>query len=157
MPLITAILHSHNDGARLGRALETLRPCDEIVVIDHDSSDDSVRVARQYGAVIRRAVEGEAASRLASCPWVLCLLPTESVSEALESSLYEWKLYSAEDVEHIAACSLFVREELEEGWGNPQPETRLIPRTWTEWKGALPGGPRSSMLLQGDVLRFRNP
>jgi hypothetical protein len=33
MPKITALLHTHNDALRLGRALDSLRPCDEVLVI----------------------------------------------------------------------------------------------------------------------------
>ena len=52
MPSITAVLHTENDALRLGRALETLYPCDDIVVIDHESRDATVRIARQYGAKV---------------------------------------------------------------------------------------------------------
>jgi glycosyltransferase involved in cell wall biosynthesis len=157
MPPVTAILHTLNDEARIGRALETLRSCDEILIIDHDSIDDTLHIVREYGAIVHRAAEIENPTSLAQCPWVLCLLATESVSEALESSLYEWKLYAPEDVTRVAAGSLFVREEVEGGWGEPVPETRLIPRSWTAWNGRLPREERSSMLLQGDLLRFRLP
>ncbi len=53
MPPITAFLHTHNDARHLGRALESLRPCDEILIIDHGSTDSTLRVAREYGAAIR--------------------------------------------------------------------------------------------------------
>jgi len=52
MPHITALLHTANDALRLGRALETLRACDEIMIVDHESSDATVRIAREYGAQI---------------------------------------------------------------------------------------------------------
>lgn len=157
MPSITALLHTFNDGVRIGRALESLRSCDEILVMDRGSSDDSVRLARQYGATVRRASECPDPARLATCAWVLCLLPGECISEPLESSLYEWKLYSQDDVASIAACSLFIREEAEDGWREARPETRMVPRDWAAWYGALPVQCQNSMLLQGDLLRFRLP
>jgi glycosyltransferase involved in cell wall biosynthesis len=157
MPAITALLHTFNDSLRLGRALETLRSCDEILVIDHGSTDHCVRIARDYGAIVREDYAYEQSSRLATNPWVLCLLPTESVSEALEGSLYEWRLYPESDVDRVGACSIFVRKETDSGWEEPTPETRLVRRDWTEWDGALPRELRSTMLLQGDLLRFRRP
>ena len=157
MPPITALIHTLNDGARIGRALESLHACDEIMVVDGGSSDESIRIARDYGAIVRQAETCEHPNRIAACPWVFCVLPTELVSEALESSLYEWKLYPEADVGGIAGCSLFVREENDGGWGDPRPETRLVRRDWPEWDGPLPREMRSTMLLQGDLLRFRTP
>ena len=157
MPAITAILHTHNDELRLGRALETARPCDEILVVDHGSVDATAQVAREYGATICAGLDSCAAAQRAHHPWLLFLLPNESISEALEASLFEWKLYLTEDVAQIAACSLFVREESAGVWSEPLPETRLVPRSWSEWEGFLPRAWRASMLLQGDILRFREP
>jgi glycosyltransferase involved in cell wall biosynthesis len=52
MPPITALLHTTNDALRLGRALETLLPCAEIIIVDHHSADATRRIARDYGARI---------------------------------------------------------------------------------------------------------
>jgi glycosyltransferase involved in cell wall biosynthesis len=160
MPPITAILHTRNDAARLGRALETLLPCDEIVVVDHGSTDTTLQVAREYGANIRSASPNQSpATHLASAryDWALCLLPSESLTEALEASLFEWKLYEARDVASVPACSAFLREETAQGWREGRPSTRLVPRGWSRWEGDLPRETSASMLLQGDLLRFRQP
>ena len=37
MPPFTALLHTHNDALRLGRALETLFAGSEILIVDHHS------------------------------------------------------------------------------------------------------------------------
>lgn len=157
MPAITAILHTLNDASRLGRALETLRSCDELLIVDHGSRDETARIAMEYGATICQAGDSASVARLAQHTWILWLQPSESVSEALEASLFEWKLYPEEDVSQIAACSLFVREENAGNWSDPLPETRLVPREWKGWEGHLPSHLRGSMLLQGDLLRFRQP
>jgi len=160
MPLITAILHTCNDAARLGRALETLMPCDEIVIVDHGSTDATLQVAREYGANIRSAGRDQSpATHLASArhDWALCLLPSESLTEALEASLFEWQLYDARDVASIPACSAFVREETKNGWREGRPSTRLIPKGWAHWDGDLPQDASNTMMLQGDLLRFRLP
>jgi len=156
MPSITALLHTQNDEAQIGRALESLRSCDELLVVDHHSVDGTVRIARQYGAVTLAAESNIQASTKASSAWVLCVRPSEVVSEGLESSLYEWKLYSAGDVERVLAASVFICEEALEGWGEPVPETRLVRREWKDWVGGFPRKERGSMLLQGDLLRFRD-
>jgi cellulose synthase/poly-beta-1,6-N-acetylglucosamine synthase-like glycosyltransferase len=160
MPPITAILHTLNDASRLGRALETLRPCDEILVVDHGSTDATLSIARQHGARITTAdpqdpPEKHAAA--ASHDWVLCLLPSESLSEGLEASLFEWKLYALEDVQKVTACSTFVRLETDQGWVEQAPSTRLVPKDWKHWSGNLPAHDQRSMLLQGALLRFCQP
>jgi len=94
MPSITALLHTFNHALQLGRALETLYPCDEILIVDHDSQDATQRIAREYGARIVQASSGSTPDRywrLSSFDWILCLEPDESLTEALAASLYEWK------------------------------------------------------------------
>jgi len=43
---ITAVLHTQDDALRIGRCLETLYPCDGILIIDHGSKDGTLRVAQ---------------------------------------------------------------------------------------------------------------
>jgi len=116
MPPITAILHTHNDAVRLGRALETLHPCDEILIVDHGSTDATLHVARQHAARISIAAPGQTPSDQAAAAchdWILCLLPSESLSEGLQASLFEWKLYESEEVRNIPTCSALVKLETE--------------------------------------------
>jgi len=159
MPAITGIVHTCNDEMRIGRALETLRLCDEILIVDHGSRDQTLQIARAYGVSIR-TVEGEdaaAAASAAKSDWVLCLQPSESISEGLEASLYEWKLYEARDLSEIDGGAMCVREEEGGRWTEFPPELRLVRRTWNCWEGPLPIGKRQWKLLQGDLLRFRQP
>src|ERR1700677_4683616 len=109
MPPFTALLHTANDALRLGRALETLHPCSEILVIDHHSADATLRVARKYGARIMRADNGADASRfleMARHDWIFCRRPTESITEALQASLFEWSSLPAAAVAGAQAFSV---------------------------------------------------
>jgi len=138
MPPITVILHTRNDAVRLGRALQTLHPCDEVLVIDHGSSDGTLRVARDYGARILNAVSGQSPGdhlAAALCDWVFYLRPSEALSEGLEASLFEWKLREQNDVSGIAACAVAVREEAAIGWSQRGPSIRLVPKGWNSWSG----------------------
>jgi hypothetical protein len=158
MPPITAIVHTSNDALRLGRLLETLYPCDEIVVVDHESNDGTLTVARDYGATILGAKPGGTpASYLApqSSGWILCLDAREALSESLAASLFEWK---SEAVSGGAPFSVFLREETAEGWlEHPSAQTRLVPTTWNHWAGLLPTPDASAVSLEGDLLRFAFP
>ena len=56
MPKLTALIRTSNDAVRIGRALESLRPCDEFLIIDDGSNDETARVAREYGARVELAL-----------------------------------------------------------------------------------------------------
>src|ERR1700730_5439247 len=47
---VTAIVASRNEASLLRRGLPELRFCDEVIVIDIDSSDDTAAVAEAAGA-----------------------------------------------------------------------------------------------------------
>lgn len=170
MPKITALLHTKNDFLRIGRCLETLYPCDEIIVVDHGSGDATVQIARTYAARVVEAVDGaetddylraanlvqSAALRKEFSSWIVCLDPHESLSESLAASLYEWKTEA--EPARTNAFSVFLREEKTEGWiRNPVAETRLVPPHWHRWHGWLPVTEPSAVALEGELLRFAFP
>ena len=162
---ITALLHTHNDALRIGRALESLRPCDEVLVVDHGdhddhddhgSTDNTQAIAREYGARVvvagRDATASEIAD-LAANDWLLCLLPTESVAEGLEASLLEWKLRSPITPEEAFAVGLV---EDTQDWVPLPPQTRLVHRKYANWDGNLPAN-RACPVLEGFLLRLSFP
>ena len=158
MPGITALVHTQNDALRIGRCLETLYPCDEILIVDHGSRDGTLRVVQEYGAKIARSKDNGAEHRshlLAACGWLLCLDARESLTESLAASLYEWK---TESPGGQSAFAMFVREETATGWvENPAPQTRLVPALWNRWQGHFPSNDVSARTLEGDLLRFVLP
>jgi glycosyltransferase involved in cell wall biosynthesis len=165
MPPFTALLHTMNDGLRLGRALETLLPCAEILIVDHSSTDATMRIARSYGARIVNADEATPVAdylHLAGFDWIFCIEPRESITESLQTSLFEWAaLRSYDDVKGEAgsrAFSVRVREQVRKEWLEvPLPKTRLIPRNWTRWDGWVPASEASAIALEGELLRFVFP
>jgi glycosyltransferase involved in cell wall biosynthesis len=163
MPAITALLHARNDALRLGRALETLLPCDEILVVDLGTHYATRRIAREYGARVVSAKANITPSQsihLARHDWILCLEPRESLTEALVASLFEWKAEWKPETQspEPIAFSFLLREETPNGWQiNPTPQTRLVPRAWSRWQGLLPASEPSAIPLEGALLRFIQP
>jgi glycosyltransferase involved in cell wall biosynthesis len=161
---LTAVLHTHNDALRLGRCLETLYPCDHILIIDHNSQDATVHIARQYGAQVIHPNFGTDADRYAqpATPgWVLALDPRESLTESLAASLFElkeeWKQARSTPLS-ISSYSVFLREETAEGWMEiPAPQTRLVPHAWNRWSATLPVNDPSAVPLKGELLHFAFP
>ena len=157
MPPITALIHTHNDALRLGRTFETLLPCSEILIVDHHSTDATLRIARQYAA---RIVTAEATHppdhylTLARHDWILCLAPGESLTENLQATLFEWSHLSRAPA---TAFSFPVSQQTGEHWRHLPAQTRLIPRTWPHWHGLLPASESSAVALEGELLRFDLP
>ncbi|MGH9521231.1 MAG: glycosyltransferase [Terriglobales bacterium] len=158
MPKITAILHTHNDAQRIGRALDSVRAADEVIVIDHGSTDDTDKIARKHGATVKDGVPGVTPGAYAidaRHDWILCLLPNEALSDALEAALLEWK-----DAEHEADAggySVPIRQETGAGWESLPAETRLVNRTLVNWSEEVPANNPESVELPGEMLRFNNP
>ena len=158
MPQMTAVMHTYNDGLRLGRCLETVYPCDDILVVDHGSSDHTLLVAREYGARIVEAKAGAFPSYvdIATAGWLFCLDPRESLTEALSASLYEWKMQARRD--DVSSFSVMLREETVQGWiEHPAAQTRLVPVNWRRWNGRLPANDPAAPVLPGEILRFALP
>lgn len=153
MPSLSVLIHADADAQRLARLLETLRSADDVVVIDHGQDEKVRKVTREYGARLVRGVPGvDPGAYAVQCrsDWVLCLQPAESLSEALEASLFEWK---RSEHDPLKAFSVSLREHN----GSPPPstsETRLVNRRHVNWKGKLPPHITAAEPLAGDLLRF---
>jgi glycosyltransferase involved in cell wall biosynthesis len=155
VPRLTALLHTANDARRIGRALDSLRCCDELLVVDHDSTDSTLRIAHQHGARVQPASSPtDSGASFAAYDWILCLLPSEALSESLEATLLEWK---QEDPGNALAFALALRQETVNGWQHCAPEVRLVRHRKVAWKGALPPQRDDALSLCGDLLRFADP
>jgi glycosyltransferase involved in cell wall biosynthesis len=90
---LSAIVITKNEAAKIADCLDSLSFCDERIVVDCGSEDDTVRVARDHGArVEHHAFEGFGAQKnfalsLASGEWVLSIDADERVSPALAAEI----------------------------------------------------------------------
>jgi hypothetical protein len=156
---ISALIHlrSEREAMSLGRTLETLRPCDETLVVDHGAGEQAAHTAREYGAIIKPAIAGvDDGAYAIDCqhPWILCLLPTETLSEALEAAMFDWK--ESEPSNEIVGYSIAVRESTAQGWRAAARELRLFHRDRVNWTSGCPTMAPNAAELAGDILRFRN-
>ena len=157
MPKISALLHTMNDAKRVGRAIDSLRACDEVLVIDHGSRDGTQKAAEEHGATVKAAIPGVdrgAYVQDLKNDWVLCLCANEALSEELEASLHEWK---QSDADAETGYAMGVREESEGGWRSCPSEVRLVNRTRLKWTGDLPPNKSDTPAFAGDLIRFKNP
>jgi glycosyltransferase involved in cell wall biosynthesis len=86
---ISAVIITHNESRNIRRTLARLYWCDEIVILDSYSTDDTVDICREFGCrVYFKTFEGygtqkKFAVEQAKNDWVLCLDADEVLSEAL--------------------------------------------------------------------------
>jgi glycosyltransferase involved in cell wall biosynthesis len=152
---ITALIHACDNARSLGRALDSLRPCDEVIVVDHGSKDETVKVAREHGAKVIPAAPGVdrgAYAQDARNQWVLCLLPQEAVAEELEASLFEWS--DAEQDNGQMGFNIGLREQNGAGWKSLPAELRLANRRQINWTGDLPPENPKAPALSGHIVRI---
>ena len=155
MPPITGLIHACNHERQLGRALVSLRLCDEVLVVDHGSTDGTLRIAREHGARIIPAIQAhESGAGNAGNEWVLCLLPSEAIAEDLEASLLEWKTSDA--VADQIGYKVAIRKQIESEWQILNPELRLVNRKQVRWRNNLPDSAADAPIMPGYILRIPN-
>lgn len=93
MQKLTVTVITRNEAANIAAALESIRWADEIIVVDAESTDDTVAIARRYtDRVIVRPWPGYVdqknfAAEQASHDWILSLDADERVSPALSDEI----------------------------------------------------------------------
>jgi glycosyltransferase involved in cell wall biosynthesis len=93
--MVAAIVLAKNEEANLQKCLESLSFCDEIVVIDDDSSDRSVAIAKKFKAkIIKHKLVDFSSQRnwalsQVKTPWVLFVDADEVVTAELGDSIQE--------------------------------------------------------------------
>ena len=139
---ISATVVTLNEEANVARALESLRCCDEIVVVDAGSSDQTVAIAGRLGArVIESEWPGYAkqknyAAEQAKHDWILSIDADEALSEALEAEIWEIKRSGPHaDAYTIPRLAQYMgRWILHSGW-YPDRKVRLYDRRKARWVG----------------------
>jgi glycosyltransferase involved in cell wall biosynthesis len=138
---ISAIVVSCDEGALLGRLLPTLSFCDEVVVVDLESTDDTVAVAEAHGArvlqrprvaSVERARTGVA--ELARNDWLLFTDPDEELPAALAAQIAELLPALPADVALVWAPILYrFRDRPLRGtvWGGVRNRRLLVQRQHT--------------------------
>ncbi len=139
---ISATIITYNEERNIARAIESLRCCDEILVVDSGSSDRTCEIAAKLGArVVESAWLGYAgqknfASGQARHDWILSIDADEALSEALEGEIWQLKKngpsYDGYTVPRLA--QYLGRWILHSGW-HPDRKVRLFDRRKASWVG----------------------
>jgi glycosyltransferase involved in cell wall biosynthesis len=170
MQAISVVLITRNEAHNIERCLRSVRGlCDDVVVVDAESTDDTAARATAAGArVVVRAWtdysdQKNFANALALHPWILSLDADEELSVALRSAVERAchaGLSGAYRVKRLTNyCGTWVRHG---GW-YPDSKVRLFHRDQARWEGshvhetlALNAG-TTVQELSGDLLHYSYP
>lgn len=139
---ISATIITCNEERNIARAMESLRCCDEIVVVDSGSIDRTPEIAGKLGARVVESPWGgyarqkNLAAERASHDWILSIDADEALSEALEGEIWHIKKrgpqYDAYTMPRLA--QYLGRWILHSGW-YPDRKIRLYDRRKARWVG----------------------
>jgi glycosyltransferase involved in cell wall biosynthesis len=142
MMKISATIITFNEERNIARVIESLRCCEEILVLDSGSNDRTVEIASKLGARVEEAswhgyaAQKNIAAKLATHDWILALDADESLSEALEAEIWHIKKAGAkyEGYTMPRMAQYLGRWILHSGW-YPDRKVRLFDRRKARWVG----------------------
>ena len=159
MPAISATIITLNEEDRIAEALRSLSCCDEVIVVDSGSTDQTREVARSCGArVIERPWEGYSKQKNFSAEqarnhWILSIDADERLSIELADEIVSWKKQT-----HSSAAFSMPRRVFYLGrWINhsgwyPDRKIRLYDRRRCRWEGDFV---HESLEVDGRVGAFK--
>jgi glycosyltransferase involved in cell wall biosynthesis len=136
MPLLSVAIIVKNEERNLARTLASVRFADEIIVVDTDSTDRTVEIARSFGAkIFNRAWPGFAAQKnfaIQQCTgdWILSLDADEELSPELRTQLqFLLPTRPPTDAFFLNRRNLFLGRWIKHGGYYPDPKLRLFRRS----------------------------
>jgi glycosyltransferase involved in cell wall biosynthesis len=139
---VTATVITFNEAANIGAALESVRWADEIVVVDAESTDNTVEIARRYtDKVIVRPWPGYVAQKnfaaaQASHDWILSLDADERVAPPLAEEI-QTVLRAASDTAgyRVPRVAFHLGRWIHSTDWYPDYQLRLYDRRRAQWTG----------------------
>ncbi len=138
-PPLSAILITKNAATQLPVCLDSLAFCDEIVVVDSGSQDQTVDLAQSRGARVIHADwrgfgrQKQFAVEQAAHEWVLCIDADERVSENLRDEILRTLAAPGHQAYRFPRCNRFLGRYLRHGEGYPDWSLRLFDRRHARW------------------------
>jgi glycosyltransferase involved in cell wall biosynthesis len=152
---ITATIITRDEERNIARAIESLRCCDEILIVDSGSTDRTTELAEKLGARVVeagwRGYSGQKnwAAEQAANDWILSIDADEALSEALEAEIWNLKKTGPRfDAYTMPRLARYLgRWVLHSGW-YPDRKIRLYDRRKARWVGDFV---HESVMFEGRV------
>ncbi|GAB4220212.1 MAG: glycosyltransferase family 2 protein [Acidobacteriota bacterium] len=144
MKPLSGVVICRNEAAKIRACLASLSAvCDEIVVVDSGSTDETVALCQQFtDRVYVEPWRGyrdqkQRATDLASSDWVLSLDADERLSPALEREIIEWKREGSVPLDgyRMPRVTFFLGRWIRHSTWYPDRQLRLYRRSCGRWVG----------------------
>ncbi len=125
MPTISAVVNTRNEETNIRYCLETLTWCDEIVVVDMESEDGTVAIAREYTQAVHRHpkvlafdIAKKFAVEKATGDWILLVDADEMIPKHLAETLAKIAVRDDVDIVEIPFRHYIMGDWVRHsGWG----------------------------------------
>lgn len=159
MSSISAIILTRNEEEMLPDCLESVKFCDEIVVVDEGSQDDTLKIAKRYKARIVKAEGGfskkrNQGAREAKSEWLFYIDADERATPLLRREIEEAAKRGGFSAYAIPRKNILLGHEMKHGGWWPDYVLRLIKKgSLKKWQGRLHEQPE----IKGEVGKLKNP
>ncbi len=157
MAKISACIISYNEESKIEACLKSLLPvADEIIIIDSLSTDDTIKIAKQYTDKIfsqkflGHIEQKNLAISRASNDWVISLDCDERLTEELQQSILAIKdKLDQSDAYSMPRKTFYIYRWLNHCW-YPDVKTRLFNKNTARWGGT---NPHDRIITDGKKIR----
>lgn len=167
MTAISVVIITFNEEKNIGRCIDSVKNiADEVVVLDSESTDNTVAIAKEKGAVVHLqsflgyVEQKNKALSFANNQYVLCLDADEAIDAELEKSILSLKQNISGKAYTINRCTNYCGKFIRYGTWYPDKKLRLFDKNAAEWAGINPHDmvvPFSSVTVQqlkGEILHY---
>jgi len=167
MHALSVVIITFNEEQNIGRCIRSVSAvADEIIVLDSYSTDNTVELARQHGAIVYqekfRGYIGQKnyAIKLATNNYILSLDADEALDQQLIASIREAKRTFTHRAYIMNRCTNYCGRFIRHGLWYPDKKIRLFDKTIATWGGLNPHdkiqlkGSFKPNYLEGNILHY---
>lgn len=159
MRSISAIIIAKNEEVMLGECLNSLSFCDEIILVDNDSTDQTTQIAKKKGAVVVKGSTNnfsklrELGAKVAKSEYLFYVDADERVSEKLKQ-----EIKAVLDLDNPLPAYSVSRKNFYLGGKKPWPTIEHLERVFAKsklkgWKGEL----HETAQVEGEIGTLSQP
>lgn len=167
MNAITAVIITKNEERNIQRCLDSLKPvADEIIVVDSNSTDNTVALCQQAGAKVivqnwlGYGPQKNLGNNAASYDYILSIDADEALDEQLTQAILEEKGKGLQGIYQISRFNYYYGKFIRHGADYPDKKIRLFNKTNTHWdekdvhERLVIGPNQKTYALKGHLLHY---